>query len=445
MGVVYRVEHIFMRKRFALKVLDCMWAKTPGAFARFEREAIAAGTVADPHVAQATDFGRLADGSCFLVLEYIDGQTLRSALRRGALKPRRALTIVRGIVSAIEAAHAAGIVHRDLKPENVMLLKRDDDPDYVKVLDFGIAAFDPSRTSRPSGEMLTLKGAIMGTPSYMAPEQVRGERADARADLYAIGVIFFEMLTGDVPFHGATVSVLLQQMLQEAPPLPPPVLAEVGEHVAQILRRLLAKDPDARFTTARELRGALEQRLSGAGSAAEAPAESTAERQAGTSAPAESTARRQVGASPIRARMNTFLDELQARRTRRRASVAMAWPRIIGDRFRAWRRRRRLNATLATVAALPKRLQKWTEQKRTRVTRRDLAFAFAVVTALLLAAIAWRSGRADGAPVSSAPASSEQSLSSGSTRSMDAPLAPHGSGATPPSVRRSAGGSTPAR
>src|SRR5580692_9262827 len=154
MGKVYAAEHVHMRKQVAIKVLHPEMSTTPEVVARFEREAVAAGKIAHPNVAAATDFGRLEDRSFFLVLEYVAGVDLRSILRRGPVTPARALHIVRQITSAVGAAHAAGIVHRDLKPENVMLVDRDGDPDFVKVLDFGIAKIDalgmnegPSRSS----------------------------------------------------------------------------------------------------------------------------------------------------------------------------------------------------------------------------------------------------------------------------------------------------------
>src|SRR5580692_1688622 len=142
MGKVYAAEHVHMRKQVAIKVLHPEMSTTPEVVARFEREAVAAGKITHPNVAAATDFGRLADKSFFLVLEYVAGTDLRKAVGKGALPPERAVHIVRQIAAAVGAAHAAGVVHRDLKPENIMLVERDGDPDFVKVLDFGIAKID---------------------------------------------------------------------------------------------------------------------------------------------------------------------------------------------------------------------------------------------------------------------------------------------------------------
>jgi serine/threonine protein kinase len=142
MGIVYRVQHLHLRKLYAIKVLLPLWSSMPEVVARFEREAVAVGRIQDPHIAVATDFGRLPNGSFFLVMEYVKGRTLREVVAGGPLETLRALHIVRGIVAALHATHGVGIVHRDMKPENVMLIERDGDPDFVKVLDFGIAKVD---------------------------------------------------------------------------------------------------------------------------------------------------------------------------------------------------------------------------------------------------------------------------------------------------------------
>jgi serine/threonine protein kinase len=256
MGIVYLAQHIHMRKRFALKVLLAQWLGTPEVVARFEREAVAAAAIEHPNVAAATDFGRLADGSFFLVLEYLEGRTLRSELAAGALDPARALEIARGITLGVGAAHAKGIVHRDLKPENVMLVARDADPDFVKVLDFGIARLES--VAAANGQMLTNAGAILGTPDYMAPEQVVGGQIDARADFYALGVMLFEMVTGQAPFRGGAVTLLRQHLLNEVPSLPEDVKQRVPASVGALITRLMQKEPAARFATATDLLAAID-------------------------------------------------------------------------------------------------------------------------------------------------------------------------------------------
>jgi serine/threonine-protein kinase len=261
MGVVYRAEHLHLRKVHALKVLLPEWSSTPEVVARFEREAVAAGNIQSPHVVAATDFGRLPGGSFFLVMEYVNGRTLRTVLDQGALDAACALHILHGIVSALHAAHTIGIVHRDMKPENIMLMERDGDPNFVKVLDFGIAKVDGfgggSRGGTP--QALTQVGAVIGTPEYMSPEQALGQAIDARTDLYSVGVILFEMLTGHCPFGGGAVTVLRQHLIGEVPALPPSVTDGIDPRTGAILRRLLAKVPEDRFASAADLLAALDE------------------------------------------------------------------------------------------------------------------------------------------------------------------------------------------
>jgi serine/threonine protein kinase len=429
-GVVYRVEHVYMRKRFALKVLDCAFARTPGALARFEREAIATGNICDPHIAHATDFGRLPDDSCFLVLEYIDGQTLRSVLEGGALKPRRALAIARGIVSAIEAAHAAGVIHRDLKPENIMLLDRDGDPDYVKVLDFGIAALEPSAIASASPQVITQLGALIGTPYYMAPEQATGERIDARTDLYAVGIILFEMLTGDCPFRGDAVSVIRQHVLQQAPALPPSVHTEVGEAVVGVVRRLLAKKPEERLGSARELALALDECLGAFTTCKGAPVFVPTELTPAASrvdvhrtlAPLGQVYRRTTAS--MLAWRTAALEVVRARRRRRRIQAAFAWPGELVVRLRSWTHRRR-NSVADLPAAVATRVRRSFPHLRFQVTGRNLALLTAIGLAVLVFAIGWRSAHSEDAMPSSSHGSGSSSTVAATHSTGRSPAASH--------------------
>jgi serine/threonine protein kinase len=260
MGVVYRVEHVHMRKTFALKVLLSEMMAHPEIVQRFEREAVAAGSIAHPNVAAATDFGRLDDGSFFLVLEYVGGRSLRDVITAlGALEPGRALRIARSVALGVGAAHEKGIVHRDLKPENIMVVDNENGEEMVKVLDFGIAKVDVPVAK--GDQPLTRMGSVFGTPDYMAPEQALGQPVDRRADLYALGVILFELLTGDRPFHGELATLLRQHVVADTPDLPPVVMERVDARVAPIVKRLMAKTPEGRYDSAQELVAALDEVL----------------------------------------------------------------------------------------------------------------------------------------------------------------------------------------
>jgi eukaryotic-like serine/threonine-protein kinase len=264
MGAVYLAEHVHMRKPVALKVLHKELAGVNEVVARFEREAIAAGRVEHPNVAPATDFGKLDDGSFYLVLEYVDGKSLRDLIAEGPLAWERAVAIARQIVSALVAAHAAGIVHRDLKPDNVMLVAQPDGSERVKVLDFGIARVTLAEPQRDVTH-LTKVGAVMGTVAYMSPEQALGEEVDERTDLYALGVIVHEMITGRVPFDAdSAAQILAKQITQNAPPLPPGSPAPLAALVTELLGKTrVERPPSAR---------AVLERLDGLGTPSSAPA-----------------------------------------------------------------------------------------------------------------------------------------------------------------------------
>ncbi len=259
MGAVYLAEHTLMHKRLAVKVLHPEMMRMPEVVARFEREAMAAAHIEHPNVAAATDFGKLEDGSFFLVLEYVQGESLRDVLTRGPVAVDRTVHIACQISAALARAHGLGIVHRDIKPENVMLVERDGDPDFVKVLDFGIAKVPVSEIVKDaapkSRQQLTQQGMVYGTPEYMAPEQALGEDVDARADLYALGVIVYEMLTGERPFVADNPVKLLGMQVTQAPaPLleRAPSLA-VPPSLDVLLMKLLEKEASKRPQTAREV------------------------------------------------------------------------------------------------------------------------------------------------------------------------------------------------
>jgi serine/threonine-protein kinase len=264
MGKVYAAEHVLMRKRLAVKVLRRELTSVPEVVARFEREAMAAGNIEHPNVAAATDFGKLPDGAVFLVLEFVSGHSLRDEIARGNFEVERALHITRQIASALSAAHLQGIVHRDLKPENVMLVEKGGDPDFVKVLDFGIAKVPIGEVeAAKGGSPITKAGMVFGTPEYMAPEQALGQNVDGRADLYALGVMLFEMLAGVRPFTSQSSVGILGQQLSKLPPsfAERAPGAAVPPATELIVRKLLARESAERFQTAAELARAIDEQI----------------------------------------------------------------------------------------------------------------------------------------------------------------------------------------
>ncbi|NUP12453.1 MAG: protein kinase [Polyangiaceae bacterium] len=264
MGTVYLARHLKLKKRVALKVLHPDAEDHPELFLRFEREALAGAQVNHPHVAAATDFGELPDGTRYLVMEYVRGTTLRSLIDQEApLPPARAARIARQIALALTEIHKRGIVHRDLKPRNIMLA----DGDAVKIVDFGLAKIDGARVSTmPKDEedensRLTAGGMIFGTIEYLAPEAALGmELVDLRADLYALGVLLYEMLSGKHPFDAPNeLELFAMQRLKPAPPFkeraPDVAVPAVLEFIVQ---KLLEKDVDARFQTGTDVVSAID-------------------------------------------------------------------------------------------------------------------------------------------------------------------------------------------
>jgi serine/threonine-protein kinase len=261
MGAVFRAEHTLMRKQLAIKVLHPEMTRHPEIVERFEREAMAAAHIDHPNVAAATDFGKLEDGSFFLVLEYVEGESLRDALQDGPFDPRRVVHIGKQIVAALVRAHGLGIIHRDLKPENVMLVQREEVPDFVKVLDFGIAKVPVGEISKEAGKKhktLTKAGMVYGTPEYMAPEQALGQDVDARADLYALGVIVYEMLVGRRPFEADSPVALLGMQISQTPPsfaVVAPTLS-IPIELETLVMELLEKEASQRPSDAIQVREA---------------------------------------------------------------------------------------------------------------------------------------------------------------------------------------------
>jgi tRNA A-37 threonylcarbamoyl transferase component Bud32 len=276
MGIVYEVEHVVIEKRLALKVLRDDYSSRPEVVARFRQEAKSASRIGNEHIVDISDFGETPSGASYFVMELLDGEDLANVLtREGTLPLSRAADILTQCARALAAAHAKGIVHRDMKPENVFLTKRDSRPDFVKIVDFGIAKMSDIETEGQPGRKLTKTGMIFGTPEYMSPEQAAGKPLDHRVDIYALGVIFFELLTGRVPFSGDTFMGVLTQHMFEAPPS----LAQANPSVAVpdsvevFVRCALAKDASERFQTCEEFVGALEKAVRGVSPAVAGPVE----------------------------------------------------------------------------------------------------------------------------------------------------------------------------
>ncbi len=259
MGRVYQAQHVLMRKTVALKVLHPELMTVPEIVQRFEREARAAAQIEHPHVAGATDFGKLPEGGIFLVLEFIEGVALTKVIAEGPLPVERVLLIAQQVASALEAAHDKGIVHRDLKPDNLLLVQSDDEEDFIKVLDFGVAKVPVE--SHEAGKAITQAGVVYGTPEYMAPEQALGQSVDGRADLYALGVVMFEMLTGRRPYLGPTVGLLGQQLSTPLPKMSKVAKVKVPAALEQLVAGLLAPDPGKRTKDAAQVVGELEALL----------------------------------------------------------------------------------------------------------------------------------------------------------------------------------------
>ena len=253
MGKVYRARHLALDRVVCLKMLKPALLEDPTLVGRFEREAKAASRLNHPNGISVLDFGRNdADGGLFIAMEYVQGKDLRVVLRdEWPLPEERLCNIMAQVLSALAEAHVHNVIHRDLKPENIMVEQRRDQPDFVKVLDFGIAKILDS--DMPG---LTRNDVVCGTPQYMAPEQATGSQLDARCDLYAIGVILYQMATGHLPFDGQNPMEVLTRHVNELP-VPPRQRqpdAAISEAMESLILRALEKDPALRPQSAEEFR-----------------------------------------------------------------------------------------------------------------------------------------------------------------------------------------------
>jgi len=252
MGAVYLGEHVKMGRKSAIKVMNPAMANDPDAISRFNREASNASRISHPNVCQIYDFGETPEGIIYLAMEFIEGAALTDIIEKeGALPPLRAVRILKQSADALAAAHDLGIVHRDLKPDNIMIVQAKDGSDVAKVVDFGIAK---AVAGDESGQKVTKTGLVVGTPEYMSPEQLSGDKLDGRSDIYSLGLVFYRMLTGVLPFQADSAQETMIKRLTDDP-LP---LAGARPDIAfppglqAVLDKALARSPSARYANASE-------------------------------------------------------------------------------------------------------------------------------------------------------------------------------------------------
>jgi serine/threonine protein kinase len=323
MGAVYRATDERLERSVAVKVLLTELGDDRVSIARFEREARATAQLSHPSIVSVLDFGTTPEGVSYLVMEHVVGTTLSEILDRGRLAPGRAADIVEQACGALAVAHAAGIVHRDLKPGNLMIVPiGEGGRELVKVLDFGIAQLK----SGTAYTRLTQTGVVVGTPSYMSPEQARGEPCDARTDVYAIGMVLWCCLTGTRPFKKDHVAGLVQAVQAEVPPRADQIVPDVPPMLAAIAAQALEKLPEARFASVSELASRLvaARGVRAASSAApatrrspELPTAATSAVRPGAGSPAPIAPRAPIAPAPVA--------HLAAAPTKRRT-----WPRVLG-------------------------------------------------------------------------------------------------------------------
>jgi serine/threonine-protein kinase len=260
MGLVYRAKHAMLNKSLAIKVLKPEVSKDVEVMERFRQEAQSATAIGSPHIIDISDFGALPDGSTYFVMEFLDGVSLTKAMElEHPMHPARVVKVAKQICDALGAAHERTIVHRDMKPDNIYLVKRGNEVDFVKVLDFGIAKVGGASSK------LTKAGQVFGTPHYMSPEQCAGAGVDQRTDIYALGVILYEMSSGRVPFDADNLMGILTKHMYEKPipphELPPPI--DVPPGLEAIIMKCLEKSTDVRYQTMAEVKADLEALESG--------------------------------------------------------------------------------------------------------------------------------------------------------------------------------------
>jgi serine/threonine protein kinase len=311
MGAVYRARDDSLDRKVALKVMHPAVAIDPSFVSRFHREAKAASRLDHPNSMRVIEFGEEPDGLLFIAMEYLEGRELYKVIHEDwPLSDARIADIMMKALAAIAVGHDMGVIHRDLKPENIMILTRKDDEgqDMVKVCDFGIAKITepddtaPDGAPKTAGVKLTTAGVVVGTPEYMSPEQARGEKLDSRSDLYSMGIILYQLLTGRTPFLADTALAVVLKHITEPPEPPHVIYPEVHRGLEAVALRALAKSKNERFQTARDMRAALKAAIEGrpipqdsgearpnAGASGAPPPPSDAPRRGASERPAVST------------------------------------------------------------------------------------------------------------------------------------------------------------
>ena len=245
-GAIYLAEHVTLRRKVVVKVLHHELSRDDLAIERFRREAITVGELDNDHIVQIFDFGRTADGRLYLAMEYLEGHTLADVLeQKGRLDTEMVVDVLTQLGEALIEAHAMGYVHRDLRPRNMFLALRRTRANYLKLLDFGLAKLVEQEGEAAS----TSLGMTFGDPHYMSPEQARGEPVDRRADIYSMGCIAYEMLTGNPPFHGGKVFDVLTRHVEEKPRSLAEVAPSTPAWLERAVMRCLAKSADDRYIT----------------------------------------------------------------------------------------------------------------------------------------------------------------------------------------------------